>query len=130
MADGGFVANFPIRIFDSTRYIDTTGNAFAVNTRTIGFRIDSDEQRRNDSTGAGLAPLPVTTFKQYLTAFYAIVLENLNRQTLTHDDWQRTVSISDGDVGPRIKRLHKKEVETLVANGRHATVLFLKGAPH
>jgi NTE family protein len=99
-----------------------------VNNRTIGFRIDSDAQRANDSMGASLAPLPVTTLKQYVTAFYTIILENLNRQTLTKEDWQRTVSISDGGIGPRIRRLRAAEVQALVENGRHATATFLKSA--
>lgn len=131
LADGGFVANFPIAIWDSSRYVNATGkNIFLPNHRTIGFRIDSDTQLRNDSTGAGLAPLPILNFKQYLTAFYTIILENLNRQTLTREDWQRTVSISDGGLSPRIRRLSRNEVETLVRNGRNATAAFLKSSTH
>ena len=131
LVDGGFVANFPIRVFDSTRYTDTASvNKFAINHRTIGIRIDSEAQRQADSTGAGLVPLPVTTLKQYVTAFYTIVLENLNRQPLTHDDWQRTVSVSDGGIGPRIKRLQKKEADLLIQNGRSATAIFLNSRPH
>jgi NTE family protein len=114
LVDGGFVANFPIRVFDSTRYTDTASvNKFAINNRTIGIRIDSEAQRQADSTGAGLVPLPVTTLKQYITAFYTMVLENLNRQPLTQEDWRRTVSVSDGGIGPRIKRLQKKEADLL-----------------
>jgi NTE family protein len=131
LVDGGFVANFPIRVFDSTRYTDTASvNKFAINHRTIGIRIDSEAQRQADSTGAGLVPLPVTTLKQYVTAFYTMVLENLNRQPLTHDDWQRTVSVSDGGIGPRIKRLQKKEADLLIQNGRSATAIFLNSRPH
>lgn len=127
LVDGGFVANFPIKIFDSTRYNDAgMANAFAINPRTIGFRIDSDNQRLKDSTGAGLVPLPVTTFKQYLAAFYTIILENLNRQTLTSEDWQRTISIADGGITPRIRRLSARQVQTLTGNGRSATAAFLK----
>jgi NTE family protein len=131
LVNGGFVANFPIRVFDSTRYTDTASvNKFAINHRTIGIRIDSEAQRQADSTGAGLVPLPVTTLKQYVTAFYTMVLENLNRQPLTHDDWQRTVSVSDGGIGPRIKRLQKKEADLLIQNGRSATAIFLNSRPH
>jgi NTE family protein len=84
MMDGGLVANFPIKIWDSTRYRDaTTPNAFSVNGHTLGFRIDSEAQRKRDSTGAGLAPLPVTTFRQYIIAAYTLTIENLNRQALT-----------------------------------------------
>jgi NTE family protein len=68
--------------------------------------------------------------KQYVTAFYTLVLENLNRQPLTHEDWRRTVSVSDGGISPRIKRLQKKEADLLIQNGRSATAIFLKSRLH
>lgn len=127
LVDGGLVANFPINIFDSSRYADSTRpNVFSVNNHTIGFRIDSDAQRTKDSTGTGLASLPVTNFKQYMTAFYILILENGNRQTLTKEDWRRTISISDGGISPRIRRLPAKEAERLTLNGWKAAAAFLK----
>jgi NTE family protein len=59
-----------------------------------------------------------------------MVLENLNRQPLTQEDWRRTVSVSDGSIGPRIKRLRKKEADLLIQNGRSATAIFLNSRPH
>ena len=125
--DGGFVANFPIRIFDSTRYVNTADtNAFGVNKETIGFRIDSGSQIENDKQQKGLAPQQIRNIREYITAFYTIVLENLNRQTLTVQDWKRTVSIDDGNLGPRIKKLTRAETKRLVLNGYSATQQFLK----
>lgn len=122
MVDGGFTANFPIRLFDSLKYFNTTvPNACAVNEKTLGFRIDSDGQVKMDSAGSGLASMPVTNLKEYATAFYTIILENLNRQTLTPNDWKRTVSISDGAIGPRIRKLSTTETSTLINNGHTAT---------
>jgi NTE family protein len=72
--------------------------------------------------------LPVTNLKTVRTCLLYHHLENLNRQTLTKEDWQRTVSISDGGIGPRIRRLRAAEVQALVENGRHATATFLKSA--
>ncbi len=127
MVDGGLVANFPIRLFDSTRYIMPEGaNQFFRNSNTLGFRIDNAQQITYDSLAKGLAPLPVTNLKQYFIAFYNIVIENLNRQQLTNDDWQRTVSISDGGIGPRIRKMSVNEVETLITNGREAAQLYLQ----
>lgn len=127
MLDGGFVANFPIKIFDSSRYIhNTQSNSFRINTKTIGFRIDNEAQIKYDSSNAGLNQIPIQNFKDYMTAFYTIILENLNRQTLTDDDWKRTVSIPDGSIGPRIRKLKQREVETLVENGRSATLNYIE----
>jgi NTE family protein len=127
MLDGGFIANFPIKIFDSSRYMNNTdSNFFTINPHTIGFRIDSDEQIKNDSAYKDLAPMPVNDFKEYIAAFYNLILENLNRQTLTAEDWKRTVTISDGAIGPRIRKLKLKEVERLVENGGAATLNHFK----
>jgi len=111
MVDGGFTGNFPIRIFDSSGQY---------NFSTLGFRIDSEQQIRNDKEEKKLAALPITDFKEYMSAFYNIVIENLNRQQLTKEDWQRTVSVSDGNVRPRLRKLSAEEINTLIENGRQA----------
>jgi NTE family protein len=116
LVDGGFTGNFPIKIFD-----ESTQANFA----TLGFRIDSDEQIKNDHAEKQIAALPVGNFKQYLGAFYNIVIENLNRQQLTKEDWQRTVSISDGKIGPRIRKLSADEINILIENGRQAIKTYL-----
>ncbi len=119
VVDGGITANFPIRLFDSTRYTDqSTPNRFIINNETIGLRIDTDEQIRNDQyDDPRLAALPVNSLKEYITAFYNIIIENLNRQDLTREDWSRTISISSSNVAPRIRKMKKEEIELLITNG-------------
>ena len=125
MVDGGFTANFPIKIFDSTRFFDPhLLNSFATNPQTIGFRIDRSEQILYDQEGKGLAPREIRSLNEYLGAFYNIMIENLNRQLLTKDDWQRTVSISDGNISPRVRKLSSEEVGVLIYNGEAATKRF------
>lgn len=123
MVDGGFTGNFPIRIFDSARYVNATAaeNGFALNNSTLGFRIDREEQITNDKMNGTLAPMPVRNIREYTGAFYNIIIENLNRQTLSADDWKRTISISDGKIGPKIRRLSGSEIDSLIQNGRAAT---------
>lgn len=116
MVDGGFTGNFPIRIFDSLPNY---------NFSTLGFRIDRDEQIKNDRAAKNIAPLEVNNLKQYISAFYNIIIENLNRQQLTPEDWQRTISISDGKIGPRIRKLSAAEINILIENGRMAMKSFL-----
>jgi NTE family protein len=125
MVDGGLIANFPIRIFDSVA-VRPEGTQVYPDMATVGFRIDREQQIENDRSGKGLAPMPVHTIKEYASAFYNIVLESLNRQNLSPDDWKRTVSISDGNIAPRIRRLSKEEIDMLLENGRVATQRFLK----
>ena len=115
MVDGGFLENFPIHIFDDPK----------IDSFTLGFRIDPDAQIKNDRENQILADMPVDNFREYMLAFYNIVIENLNRQQLTKADWQRTVSISDGDISPKIRKLSKEEINTLIENGRNAVKNYL-----
>ena len=117
MVDGGFTGNYPIRLFDSSHI---------VNPHTLGFRIDSDEQIKMDREGKKLANRPVENINQFVTAFYTMVMENLNRQPLTAEDWRRTISISDGDISPRIRRLKNKEIDQLIHNGKNAMKTYWK----
>lgn len=108
--DGGFLENFPIHIFDSP----------SPDMYTIGFRIDTEAQVENDKSDRTLVEMPIQSLGQYFGAFYNIIIENLNRQRLTPEDWQRTVSISDGNVQPRVRKLSKQELMTLITNGKKA----------
>ncbi len=126
MLDGGFTANFPIRVFDSTRYQSSSGpNLFEYNMQTVGFRIDRTDQIKNDTTKKQLAEMQVKNLKGYVAAFYNIIIESLNRQSLTDDDWARTISISDGGIGPRLRRLSDQEVQSLLRNGKLSMINHL-----
>jgi NTE family protein len=126
MVDGGFTANFPIKIFDSTKYFDPSKiNSFAPNPQTLGFRIDRDDQIQNDISGKSLASMQINSLKDFFGAFYNIIMENLNRQTLTKEDWKRTVSISDGNIGPKLRKLEAEELSALIRNGSTATLHYL-----
>ena len=110
MVDGGFLENFPIHIFDKS----------SPDLNTIGFRIDHGTQIESDKENRALVEMPITNLKEYFRAFYNITMENLNRQRLTTEDWRRTVSISDGNVQPRLRKLSKEEIIVLIENGRKA----------
>ncbi|MEO6613123.1 MAG: patatin-like phospholipase family protein [Chitinophagaceae bacterium] len=129
VVDGGITANFPIRMFDSTRYTENAAlvNRFIINKETLGLRIDTDEQINKDrDDDPRLAPLAINSLKEYITAFYNIIIENLNRQTLTREDWSRTVSISSGNVSPRIRKMKKEEIELLITNGINGFDHYIK----
>ena len=115
MVDGGFLENFPIHIFTGSKD----------DSLTLGLRIDPDAQIKNDKQTQVLAEMPVGDLKEYLLAFYTLVIENLNRHQLTKFDWERTVSISDGNVPPKIKRLSKEQIKLLIENGRMAIKNYL-----
>lgn len=122
MVDGGITANYPIHIFDYSRYIHQKGDSTSVvNYQTLGFRLDTDEQIKCDKEGKGLSPVEIRKMKDFTQAFYNIVLENLNRHDLKKEDWKRTISISTGEIGPKIKKLSIKDKNSLIENGRRGT---------
>ncbi len=125
MIDGGFIGNFPIKIFDSIE-IKNSKEFNLANNATLGFRIDNDKQIESDNNKKELAGMPVNNLKEYGRAFYNMIIENLNRHNLSDDDWKRTVSISDGNVRPRIRKLSKTEIALLIENGKIATNKFFK----
>jgi NTE family protein len=124
MVDGGLTGNFPVFIFDTVSVTD--GKVIRhYNPRTLGFRIDTPEQIRYDAENKGLAPIAIYRFKNYVGAMYSYIIENLNRTSLTEHDWARTVSISSGTIGPKIKKLSVAEKDMLIGNGRSALQSYL-----
>jgi NTE family protein len=123
MVDGGLTGNFPIHIFDST-FTRNSRKEFISNMATLGFRIDNERQIESDKKERELVNMPVTNLKQYTAAFYNMMIENLNRQSLSSDDWKRTVSISDAEIAPRIRKLSKTEITRLIENGNIATKVY------
>jgi NTE family protein len=115
MADGGFVSNYPLHIFDSN---------YSKN-QTLGFQLDRAAQIESDNSSE-LAPYPIDNIQDYIGAFYNLVLENLNRTELTDADWQRTVSIDNCGISQRVRKMPKEEVDQLIKAGYDATVEWLK----
>ncbi len=126
MVDGGIIGNFPIQIFD-TIIVDSLKKVHRIpNYETIGFRIDTEKQIQEDSTTKDLAPFTIHNFKDYVSAFYIMVIENLNRQQLTKDDWDRTISISSVGISPKVKKLSEEQKQKLIESGKHNTEVYLK----
>jgi NTE family protein len=119
--DGGFTDNFPIRVFDVAPYCLSTESCIAA---TLGLRIDTDEQIVQDRTDRSLAEMPVFSVSDFVGAFFYLIKETMNRTSLRPEDWERTVSISDGDIGPKVKRMSKKENAHMMECGRTGVRYF------
>lgn len=129
VVDGGIIGNYPIALFDN--YVeDSSGQAQRLpNYQTLGVRIDSDEQIAHDKDGLGLAALEINDFKSYIEAFYVLVLEQMNRSSLTEADWERTISVSSVGISPRIKRMKPEEKQRLMRSGEQAVMDFFRSVP-
>ncbi len=123
--DGGITGNYPIELFDSI-VVDASGKKVRkANPETIGVRIDSDSQIGYDQVTQELAPLKISDFNEYMQAFYIFVLENLNRNKLVREDWERTISVSSVNIGPQVKKLSPGQKESLINSGRKSAVEFI-----
>jgi len=126
MVDGGIIGNFPIQLFDSVA-VDSIGKEYRIpNPYTLGIRMDSDAQIAADQENQHLTHLEINNLKDYINAFYTIVIENLNRNELTKADWERTVSISHKGIVPKIKKLKKAQKDMLIESGRLAMEGFCR----
>ncbi|NQX91479.1 MAG: patatin-like phospholipase family protein [Flavobacteriales bacterium] len=115
LVDGGILMNFPIQLFHD---VDP-------DSRTLGVRVDTQDQFDQDSVNPDiLASQDIENLSEYVTAFYVLVLEKMNRQSLTQSDWDRTVRINCGNLGPRIKSMSQQQKEELVEAGREAVELY------
>lgn len=121
VVDGGIIGNFPIFIFDSLK-VDSLNQIIRIpNKKTLGIRIDSDLQIKNDTLSKELVPMTINNMNDFLEAFYVLVLENLNRMPLIPEDWERTISVSSVGISPRIKKLTAKQKESLIKSGEIST---------
>lgn len=126
VVDGGITGNFPISVFDSLA-IDSNGILTRFpNAKTLGVRIDSEGQIGNDSVAGGLETLEILDLSDYIQAMYIFTIENLNRQSLVPADWERTISVSSMDIGPKVKRLTKYDKERLLLSGSTHALRFLE----
>jgi NTE family protein len=126
LVDGGIIGNFPIQLFDHSRYLTAAAgkDSVLINPETIGLRLDRPEQIAYDRNQSGLAPYQITNFNGYMGAFYNMVLENLNRATLKPQDWQRTISINTLQFAPKIRKMTVAEKESLLKSGEQAVKTF------
>lgn len=126
MVDGGIIGNFPIQMFDTYKIDSLNKKVRIPNYETLGIRIDSDSQIKEDSLSRNLTPYPIIDFTDYISAFYIMVIENLNRNNLTEDDWNRTVSVSSVGITPRIKKLTPEQKEMLFNSGKESVESYLR----
>jgi NTE family protein len=130
MVDGGLMDNFPIQIFDSSKYINSDiPNTVQVNPYTIGCRIDNKRQIALDQSNDNnkeLAKIDINNIGNYFSAFFILTIERLSRQKLTAQDWARSISIDDAGINPKVKKMPQKSIIALVTNGATATEQFLK----
>lgn len=124
--DGGILMNYPIEIFDDSRFLSKPSSAGkkVFNKETIGLRLDRMEQINQEvKNGSGIAPYEITDFNSYVSALSSILMRNVN--PAHPEDVHRTIFINDLGMSPRVRKILPDEKELMMDSGRKGVQDFL-----
>ncbi len=112
--DAGITSNLPIELFDVPE------------ENILGFQIVRSEQMKYDATKK-IAPYNnIRGIGSFIKAVYNLTKESRQNLKLANYKQVKLINISDGDVGPRIRKLKKQTVELLLNNGTQAAKQLTK----
>lgn len=148
--DGGVLANYPVKLFDDYRFIDTEKEQAAAretsyytrantrdarrhgdegtrvyNRQTLGFRVDSTEEIAYFHDGTAPRALPIHSFSSYVRALTTALTRVQERYHLHSDDWQRTVYINTQDISALDFDLNTAQKDLLLSVGYTGVETYL-----
>lgn len=145
--DGGVLDNYPIKLFDREKYLQSENFAepgyykkindqfkeadrpiskYVYNKETLGFRLDSKEEISVFRDHAEPVHKAIDNFFDYSWALINTVLEAQQNSHLHGDDWARTVYIDTLGVGTTDFDLSDKKKKALVKSGRESATKYLE----
>lgn len=145
--DGGVLDNYPIKLFDRKKYIQSTNfsepeyykainlqfdsadrpiSSYVYNKETLGFRLDTKDEISVFRDHAEPACKKVDNFFDYTWALIHTVLEAQQSSHLHNDDWARTFYIDTLGVGTTDFDLSDTKKKALVASGREGATKYFE----
>ena len=125
--DGGILANYPLQLFDTIRVDAENGSADSIRrNETLGLKVERPEQLDWYKTSTYIAPFRINSFRQYISALYNIVIENLNRNLPYEEEKLKTVYINTNNISPKVRKITIEQKQLLYDNGRTAVTNFLR----
>ncbi|MDF2191989.1 patatin-like phospholipase family protein [Paraflavitalea sp. CAU 1676] len=127
MVDGGALSNYPLFLFDSSKYMAGVvfpRNVFMENPETLGLMMESPEQIAHNRLKAGNSPIPIKSLKDYMKAVYVTLIDKPSPEANGSSAWKRTITISTLNYSGRVRKLPKKVVEDLLESGREGVRRF------
>ncbi len=125
MVDGGLLSNYPVHIFDSTRYIQSgKENYYVLNNETVGMLLDKPEAQLLQQKSR--RPLTIQTLSQYVSAVYQTIIDKPNPDP---SFIRRTISISHLNLPGRVRKLSEATIQKLVESGRQGVRNFFSANP-
>ncbi len=129
MVDGGALSNYPLFMFDSSKYIAGVvlpRNVVMENPETLGLMMEMPEQIEYNKKQQGKYPIPIRSIKDYFKAVYVTLIDKANPEAEGNSQWRRTITISTLNHSGRVRKLPKKVVEELLESGREGTRRFFQ----
>jgi NTE family protein len=114
LTDGGMLCNYPIHIYDSVRFFDTNyvKNNFKYNPATLGINISSTQFITKEK------------FKLNTKSYLKLLYHTLIDQPVKQNDRDRSIIIDDLGIQPKVRKMKKSTIETLIESGRKGAELF------
>lgn len=128
--DGGLLMNYPIEIFDNTKYLTNNESEpkSIFNEESIGLRLESCKQIDHEiGKRTGLAPFEITDFGSYMSALSSIMMRNIDPPHPR--DPERTIYINDLGMSARVRKVPEEEKVLMMLSGRHAVLEFFERLP-
>ncbi len=123
--DGGILMNYPIGIFDRSRYTQNFDgiDVDIFNNETLGFRLDRCEQISYEvDKGGGIAPFEINDFNTYLSALSSLVMRNVS--PAHPKDIDRTIFINDLGKSARVRKVPEEEKIEMMLSGQQGVIDF------
>ncbi|WP_018341619.1 patatin-like phospholipase family protein [Cytophaga aurantiaca] len=128
MVDGGVLSNYPIHMFDSTKYsagFDSI-NVFYTNPATLGILLEHSDQIKYSVQNSGVAPVQIKKITQFYSALYFTLVDKPNPELAYANVTKRTISIDNLNLSPRVRKLDPEIVQSLINSGRVGALHFFK----
>ncbi len=132
LVDGGVTRNYPIDLFDHTRYLDNQDNGesvtynatpgFVFNHETLGFRLDDQGLKEDSLRTSQPIPADIDNIYTYAQALVTYMRQMAGKLHIHKNDWNRTITIDTTGVGVTEFDISNKKIEQLVANGKAGVV--------
>ena len=129
MVDGGLLSNYPLFLFDSSKYTsgDTnTVNRTMQNTETLGLLMEMPEQIAYNLQRNGHYPFAINTMNDYLKAVYHTLIDKANPEAGDMHAMRRTITIDNLNLSPRVRKLSPQIIAALLQSGREGVRSFFE----
>jgi NTE family protein len=130
MVDGGLLGNYPLFLFDSSKYVlaGEGANKYMENSETLGLLMEMPEQIEYSKRRQGNFPFVINSMNGYVKAIYHAVIDKANPEASDTSSWHRTISISHLNLSPRVRKLPRATVTALLESGREGARRFFQKA--